>query len=115
MYSLDTIGDLRQGDLNAFIRNYRDALKAQRDSAEKQLQQQRRNNFASIMGGANRAGVLYSNLPERSKLQYNTQTYYPALTKIQTSYQTGLDSLRNNAINLWNQIRSYNEALRDLQ
>lgn len=112
---MENFYDYQGQDVNAFIRNYRDALKAQRDSAEKQLQQQRRNNFASIMGGANRAGVLYSNLPERSKLQYNTQTYYPALTKIQTSYQTGLDSLRNNAINLWNQIRSYNEAIADLQ
>lgn len=101
-------------NINDFITNYRDALQAQRDSANKQLEQQRRNYFTSIMGAANRRGMMYSNLPTRDKVVYNVQTYYPATVKVQNSYQTGLDSLRNNAINLWNQVKAYNEATQDL-
>lgn len=111
---MENFYDYQGNNLDEFIRNYRDALKAQRDSNIKQLEQQRRNNFATIMSGANKAGMLYSNFPERSKVIYNTDSYYPAVAKVQNSYQTGLDSLRTNAINLWNQIRSYNEATEDL-
>jgi len=107
--------DYQNNDVNQFIRSYRNALKAQRDAANKQLQQQRRNYYTSLMGAANRRGMLYSNLPARDKIRYDTETYTPALIKTQNSYQTGLDNLRNNAVALWNQIKSYNEALSDLQ
>ena len=107
--------DYQGNNINDFITNYRNALKAQRDAANKQLQQQRRNYYTSLMGAANRRGMLYSNLPARDKIRYDTETYTPALVKVQNSYQTGLNSLRNNAIDLWNQIKSYDEAIRDLQ
>lgn len=111
---MDNWFDYQNNDINQFIRNYRESLQAQRDSAFKQLEQQRRNDYATIMSGANKAGMLYSNFPERSKIQYQTQTYVPSYTKIQSSYQSGLDTLRNNAVNLWNQIKAYNEATADL-
>lgn len=111
---MDNWFDYQNNDINQFIRNYRESLQAQRDSAFKQLEQQRRNDYATIMSGANKAGMLYSNFPERSKIQYQTQTYVPSYTKIQSSYQTGLNSLRNNAIDLWNQIKAYREATEDL-
>lgn len=111
---MDNFYDYQDNDVNEFIRNYRIALQAQRDSAVKQLEQQRRNSYATIMSGANKAGMLYSNFPERSKIQYQTQTYIPSYTKVQSSYQSGLDTLRNNAVNLWNQIKAYNEATADL-
>ena len=101
-------------NVNEFIDNYRNALQAQRDSAIKQLNQQRRNDYASYMGMANRRGMLYSNLPEREKVRYNVNTYTPSLVKIQSSYQSGLDTLRNNAVNLWNQIKAYEEAVQDI-
>lgn len=106
--------DLQSNSFNDALKNYRDSLKAQRDSAFKQLEQTRRNAYASVMGGANRRGMLYSNFPQRSKLQYNIGTYMPAYNKVQTSYQTGLDTLRSNAVNLWNKIQSYQEAINDL-
>lgn len=111
---MDNWFDYQGNDINQFIKNYRESLQAQRDSAIKQLEQQRRNSYATIMSGANKSGMLYSNFPERSKIQYQTQTYVPSYTKVQSSYQSGLDTLRNNAINLWNQIKAYNEATADL-
>lgn len=106
--------DLQGNNFNDALRSYFDALKAQRDASFKQLEQGRRNAYSTIMSGANRRGMLYSNFPERSKLQYNVGTYMPAYTKAQTGYQTGLDSLRNNAVSLWNKIKSYQEAIDDL-
>lgn len=97
-----------------FIASYRDSLARSRDAAVNQLNQNRENQQAQIMSQANRAGMLYSNLPARSKVQYDTNTYYPALTKIQTSYQTGLDSLRSKGTDLANQIKSYQEAIADM-
>ena len=113
MYSVDDMGDFNTGTLADFIKAYRDSLKAQRDSANKQLQQQRKNYFASIMGGANRRGMLYSNFPQRDKLRYDAESYMPNLAKVQSSYQTGLDNLRNNAVTLWNKIQSYKEQIAD--
>ena len=106
--------DYQDNNINDFIKNYRESLLAQRDSNLKQLQQQRRNYMGSIMGAANRRGMLYSNFPQRDKINYDTNTYNPAVVKNQTSYQTGLDTLRNNAVTLWNKIQSYNESTNDL-
>ena len=111
---MDNWYDYQGNNISDFIKAYRDSLKAQRDANNKQLQQNRRNYYASIMGAANRRGTLYSNFPQREKLIYDTTVYDPALIKNQTSYQTGLDTLRNNAVNLWNKIQAYNEALGDL-
>lgn len=101
-------------NVNDFITNYRQALQAQRDSALKQLEQQRRNDYATIMGRANKAGMLYSNFPQRDKIKYNAQNYMPAYTKAQTGYQTALDTLRSNAAKIYNQIQYYNELSNDL-
>lgn len=101
-------------NFSEFIDNYRQALKAQYDANNKQLEQNRRQAQISAMASANKAGTLYSNFPERVKIAYDTQTYEPALIKNRTSYQTALDSLRNNAVSLWNNIKSYSEAIEDL-
>ena len=106
--------DLQSNSFNDALKAYRDALKAQRDSAYKQLQQNRKNAFSSLMSGANKRGALYSNLPQRAKLRYDAETYMPAYTKVQSSYVSGLDALRNNAVSLWNKIQSYKEQIDDL-
>lgn len=111
---MDNWYDYQGNDIDLFIKNYRDSLKAQRDSNLKQLQQNRRSYFTSIMGGANRRGMMYSNFPQRDKLKYDTGVFMPAMVKNQQSYQTGLDTLRNNAVNLWNKLKAYNEAISDL-
>ena len=111
---MDNWQDYQGNSVSDFIKAYRDSLKAQRDANNKQLQQNRRNYFASIMGAANRRGMMYSNFPQRDKIRYDTETYNPALVKNQTSYQTGLDTLRNNAITLWNKLKQYDEAINDL-
>lgn len=100
--------------IDPFVSAYRDSLTALKDANIAQLNQQRENDYAGIMSSANRAGVLYSNFPQRSKIQYDTQTFYPALTSIQTSYQTGLDSLRSKGTDIANQIKSYQEAIADM-
>lgn len=100
--------------VDPFINAYRDSLERQRDSAMQNLDATRRNDFATIMSGANKAGMMYSNFPQRQKIQYDTQTYMPAQVKIQTSYQTGLQKLRENTINMANQLKTINDAIAEL-
>ena len=106
--------DLQGQDVNQFIKNYRDALQAQYDASISSLNQQRKNDFAGIMAGANKSGMMYSNFPQRSKIQYDTQSFYPTAIKTRQTYQTALDKLRANAVNLYNQNKSIAEAIADL-
>lgn len=96
-----------------FLKAYRDSLKNQYDASVSSLVQQKRNNDASIMSSANEAGMMYSNFPQRSKIQSEAQ-YLTNLSKLRSTYQTGLDKLRNNAVDVYNQIKSYEEAIADL-
>ena len=97
-----------------FYKNYRESLSRQNEVGQQSLLQQRKNAQASIMSGANKAGMLYSNFPERSKIQYDVGTYDPARVKLQTSYQTGLDQLRNNILKSQNAIREIQENIANL-
>ena len=97
-----------------FYQNYRDSLERQNQTNLQLLDQQRKNAQASIMSGANKAGMLYSNFPARAKIQYDQQTYQPAQVKLQTSYQTGLDKLRSNILNFQNSISQIKESIADL-
>lgn len=100
--------------LKDFYQNYRDSLDRQYQSNLQNLGQQRKNAQATIMSSANKAGMMYSNFPERSKVQYDTQTYEPAVVKLNTSYRTGLDTLRENVLNFQNSIEEYKKAIADL-
>lgn len=96
---------------NDFIKNYREALKQLYDDSVANLNNQRLLDHTSIMSNANTRGMMYSNFPERSKIQYDTNTYMPNLVKARQSYQTGLDDMRNNALNAVNAIRYYQELI----
>ena len=100
--------------VDPFITQYRDSLERQRDLGNQNLDNTRRNDFAQIMGNANTAGMMYSNFPERTKIQYDTTNYMPNQTKIQNTYQTGLDKLRTNVVSLSNQLKNINDAISDL-
>lgn len=100
--------------VDPFINAYRDSLERQRDLSMQNLENQRRLDQRSIMTGANKAGMMYSNFPQRDKIKYDTQTYMPSQIKIQQGYQTGLQKLRENIINTSNQLKSINEAIADL-
>lgn len=100
--------------IDPFINAYRESIDRQRDLAMQNLDNQRRNDFTSIMGGANKAGMLYSNFPQRDKIKYDTQTYTPNQVKIQQTYQTGLDKLRKNIVDTSNQLKNINEAIAEL-
>lgn len=108
------IKDLQGNNLNDFVKNYRDSLGRSYAANTAQIEQQRRNDEASIMAAANRSGMMYSNFPERSKMQYEANTYLPNRQKAFTSYQTGLDKLRSNALNTYNNIKSIEDAISDL-
>ena len=97
-----------------FYRNYRESLSRQNENDTILLDQQRRNAQASIMSGANKAGLLYSNFPQRSKVQYDVSTYQPAQIKLQNTYQTGLNQLQNNILKYQNSIREVQEAINHL-
>lgn len=106
--------DLQGNDIDQFVRNYRKSLGQQYDAGVATLNQQRANDFAGIMAGSNKAGMLYSNFGQRDKIKYDTQSFYPAQVKAFQSYQTALQKLRENTINLYNQNKSIQEAIKDL-
>lgn len=105
---------LDESQVKSFYQNYRDSLDRQYQSALQSLEQQRKNAQASIMSGANKVGMLYSNFPARTKIQYDQGTYQPALTKVNTSYVSGLDTLRNNILKYQNSIAEIQEAIAHL-
>lgn len=100
--------------IKSFYDNYRESLSSQYENAQRALEQQRKNAQQSLMSSANKSGMLYSNFPERVKIQYDTNTYMPARTKLRTTYQTGLDTLRNNITNYQNSIAEIQEAIAHL-
>lgn len=97
-----------------FYQNYRDSLDRQYQTGVANLDQQRRNDYASIMGAANKMGMLYSNFPQRDKIKYDQQNYQPNLIKLYQPYQTGLQKLRSNIINYQNQVKNIQEAINEL-
>lgn len=97
-----------------FYQNYRDSLDRQYQTAVQSLNQQRKNAQASIMGGANKAGMLYSNFPVRSKIQYDQTSYQPAQIKLESTYQTGLDQLRSNILKYQNSIAEIQDSIAHL-
>lgn len=101
-------------EIQNFIDAYRDALGTQRDISLQSLENNRRNAFQNIMAGANAAGMMYSNFPERAKIQYDTNTYMPGRAQVQNTYQTGLDKIRANTTSYMNQLAELREALADL-
>lgn len=103
-----------QEQIKDFYQNYRDSLDRQYQSALQSLEQQRKNAQTSIMSSANKAGMMYSNFPARSKIQYDMSTYQPAQVKLQSSYQTGLNQLRNNILKYQNSIAEIQDAIAHL-
>lgn len=100
--------------IDEFYKNYRESLSALNEANKRSLEQQRRNAQTSMMSGANRAGMMYSNFPARDKLKYDVGTYQPALIKTQQSYMTGLDTLRSNAIKAANTISNLQDEISQL-
>lgn len=103
-----------QEQIKDFYQNYRDSLDRQYQTAMQSLEQQRKNAQTSIMSGANKAGMLYSNFPARSKIQYDQSTYQPAQIKLNTTYRTGLDQLRNNILKYQNSIAEIQDSIAHL-
>ena len=101
-------------DLDSFVKNYRDSLKNTYDTTAQNLDATKNRAETSIMAGANRAGTMYSNLPQRSKLQYQADTYLPARASAFSTYSTGLDTLRSNNAELINNIKTLQEKIADL-
>lgn len=113
MEGLD-FADLQGNNVNDFVKAYRDALRSDYTATINQIEQQRRNDEASIMSNANSSGMMYSNFPERDKMKYEAETYLPNRQKAFTTYQTGLDKLRANAVNAYNNIKSIESAIANL-
>lgn len=98
---------------NDFLKAYRDSLKAQYDANVAALNQSKRNNETAIMSGANRQGLMYSNFPQRAKIQ-NEANYLSNMANLNTTYQTGLDKLRGNALDTYNKIKDLEDQIKDL-
>ena len=103
-----------EDQIKSFYQNYRDSLDRQYQSAMQALDQQRKNAQTTIMSGANKAGMMYSNFPELSKIQYDQGTYKPYMIKLNTSYRTGLDTLRNNILKYQNSIAEIQDSIAHL-
>ena len=106
--------DLAGNDINPFIKSYRESLKHQNDMALSQLKQENINREAGIMSKANKAGMMFSNFPQRNKLQNLSQTYLPSLAKQNETYQTGLQKIRNNSVEVYNNIKHLQDLIADL-
>ena len=101
-------------NINDFLKNYRDTLTNQYGSNVSALNQSKRNTEAQIMSNFNRRGMMYSNLPQREKIK-NETNYLNNLADLHTTYQTGLDKLRNNAVDTYNNIKDLEDKIKDLQ
>lgn len=101
-------------NINDFLKNYRDTLTNQYGSNVSALNQSKRNTEAQIMSNFNRRGMMYSNLPQREKIK-NETNYLNNLADLHTTYQTGLDKLRNNAVDTYNSIKDIEDQIKDLQ
>lgn len=112
--TLDKIQANSSGNMGEFIQNYRTSLEDQYNADTQAIENQRNLGYTSIMSGANRRGLLHSSFPTISKLQYDVNTYEPALVKARQSYQTGLDSLYSNVAKNFNTIKSLQEKIADL-
>ena len=97
-------------EINSFYEKYRDFLDSQLDTSFQAIDNARRNAYQNIMSGANTAGMMYSNFPERAKYQYDANVYEPARRQAQSSYITGLGTLQNNIIDTINKIADLNDA-----
>lgn len=106
MYTTDEVKD--------FYQNYRDSLERQYQTAIQSLDQQRKNAQATIMSGANKAGMLYSSFVPREKIKYDAETYTPAATKLYNTYQTGLQTLRDNITKYQNSIAEIQDSIAHL-
>lgn len=102
------------GPAGDFIQNYRQALEDQYNADTAALANQRKLDHTTIMSGANRAGMLHSTFPTINKLKYDVGTYEPQLIKVRQGYTTGLDNLYNNVSKYYNQIKSIQEKIADL-
>lgn len=111
MDGLEDFRDLQGNNVNDFFKNYRETLEPDYGNALSDLRKQKRNAFASIMSGANARGMMYSNFPERSKMQYEADTYLPKVEEAFKTYQTGLDKLRSNALGTYNNIKDINDQI----
>lgn len=96
---------------NEFINNLRSALQESYNAGVANLENTRKLDHTNIMSTANQKGMLYSNFPQRDKIRYDTYTYMPSQVKLRNTYQTGLDTLRQNGINAANQVRYYQQMI----
>ena len=101
-------------DIDSFVKNYRDSLQEQYDSAVANIENQKKLDETSIMSNANVKGSLYSNFPQRDKIKYQTTTYLPNLVSAKNTYQSGIDTLRTKAAELANNITTIEQAIQDL-
>lgn len=96
---------------NEFVQNLRESLQESYETGMQNLSNQRFLDQSKIMNQANKAGVMFSNIPERMKIQYDTNTYMPGQVSLRNTYQTGLDNLRNAGVNAANQVAYYQQMI----
>lgn len=114
MEGLEDFKDLKGNKINDFINEYRDTMKQNYDFNVSAIENQRNNDYQSIMSQANKRGMMYSNFPERQKIQYDADTYLPNLKNAYTSYQTGLDKLRSSALNAYNNVKETEDQIKHI-
>ena len=101
-------------DLDGFIKAYRDSLIRQYDANRALIDNSKNIYESNLMANANAKGMMYSNFPQREKMNYQTNTYMPNIVTARNTYQTGRDKLRSNAISVANNIKSIEQAIADL-
>ena len=101
-------------NVDDFIKAYRQSLVKQYDSNRALIDNNKNLYETNLMSNANARGMMYSNFPQREKMRYQTETYMPSITSARNTYQTGIDKLRANAVDVANEIKTIERAIADL-
>ena len=102
-------------DIQSYLTAYEDALNAAQATDQTALNQQRRTAQSRNASTANASGLLYSGVPQALNIQYDTATYYPAWAKNFQNYATTRDRITQNMLQMYNQLRYYDEATKNIQ
>lgn len=109
-----SLGDTGVPQINDLNKNLQDAILRSQQTQTVSLNQQLRNQEASINTAANASGLLYSTMPAFLQSQYIASTYEPAFAKQQANFAKQQYTGVENVLSVANQIRQMNQQANEL-
>ncbi len=100
--------------IRGYIQSANIAAGNTQQSQKKALEQTRRNQLAGTASALSSRGLLNSGTMPLKTVQYDTATFIPESTKIDQTYQTSIDTMRNNSAKLYNQLLQADNTITQL-